>query len=68
MTTISTELDIPALTPHELRHTFGTLLRKSGSGIYTIQKAMGHSDIGITAKIYVHNDIDVLRKDTNINH
>lgn len=55
-------LSIPELTPHELRHTFGTLLREMGADVYTIQKVMGHSDIGITAKIYVHNDLDVLRK------
>ena len=55
------ELDIPYLVPHELRHTFGTVLREKGVDIYTISKVMGHSDISITAKIYVHNDLDVLR-------
>lgn len=58
---------IPALTPHELRHTYGTLLRESGVDIYTIQKVMGHSDISVTADIYVHNDINVLRKQLKIN-
>lgn len=47
---------------HELRHTFGTLLRENGVDIYTIQKVMGHSDIKMTSNIYVHNDIEVLRK------
>lgn len=47
---------------HELRHTFGTLLREKGVDIYTIQKVMGHADINITSGIYVHNDIEVLRK------
>lgn len=62
MKRISKEAGIPILTPHELRHTYGTLLREKGVDIYTIQKVLGHSDISTTAKIYVHNDIDVLRK------
>lgn len=57
---------LPALTPHELRHTYGTLLREGGVDIYTIQKVMGHSDISVTADIYVHNDIDVLKKQLKI--
>lgn len=62
MDKMSETTKLPALTPHELRHTYGTLLRESGVDIYTIQKVMGHSDISVTADIYVHNDIDVLKK------
>ena len=53
---------IPAVTAHELRHTYGTALRRKGVDIYTIQKIMGHRDITVTAEIYVHNELDVLRK------
>lgn len=53
---------IEILSAHELRHTFGTLLRKNGVDIYTIQKVMGHSDIRVTAEVYVQNDIEVLRE------
>lgn len=56
------ETGLPILTPHELRHTFGTLLRENDVDIYTIQKVLGHSDITVTSSIYVHNDIEVLRK------
>ena len=56
------ETGLPILTPHELRHTFGTLLRENDVDIYTIQKVLGHSDITVTSNIYVHNDIEVLRK------
>ncbi|MCR4646245.1 MAG: site-specific integrase [Oscillospiraceae bacterium] len=58
----SSELDVPALSPHELRHTFGTLLREAGVDIYTIQRVMGHSDISVTSSVYVHNDVEVLRR------
>ncbi len=30
--------EIPILTAHELRHTYGTILRRKGMDIYTIQK------------------------------
>lgn len=53
---------LPKLTPHELRHTYGTIKREEGIDLYTIQKVMGHADISVTASIYVHNDIEVLRK------
>ncbi len=62
MKRISRDTGLPTLTPHELRHTFGTLLRENNVDIYTIQKVMGHSDISVTCSIYVHNDIEVLRK------
>lgn len=62
MVNMEKEIGIPILTPHELRHTYGTLLRENGVDIYTIQKVMGHSDISVTADIYVHNDINVFRK------
>lgn len=59
---MSVETGVPELTPHELRHTYGTLKREEGVDIYTIQKVMGHSDISVTASIYIHNDLEVLRK------
>ena len=54
--------DIPILSAHELRHTFGTRLRRRGVDLYTIQKVMGHKDINITAGTYVHNEVDQLKK------
>lgn len=61
MEEMSSLLELPVLSPHELRHTFGTVLRENGTDIYTISKLLGHADISITSKIYVHNDIEVLR-------
>lgn len=54
--------DVPILTAHELRHTYGTSLRRRGVDIYTIQKVMGHKDIKMTSEIYVHNEIEELKK------
>lgn len=53
---------IPMLTAHELRHTCGTRMRRNGTDIYSIQKFMGHKDVNVTAEIYVHNEIEPLRK------
>lgn len=54
--------DIPAVTAHEMRHTYGTALRRQGVDIYTIQKVMGHKDIQMTTELYVHNEVDELKK------
>lgn len=54
--------EIPVLSAHELRHSYGTRLRRKGVDIYTIQKVMGHKDINITAQTYVHSEIDTLKK------
>lgn len=62
MERFAAEADAPALTAHELRHTYGTKLRRDGVDIYTIQKIMGHKDIKMTTEIYVHDEFDVLKK------
>jgi len=56
------KLNIPKLSAHEIRHTYGTELRRRGVDIYTIQKIMGHKDITMTTEIYVHNEFEVLKK------
>lgn len=55
--------DIPALTPHELRHTCGTRLYRETGNIYAVSKFLGHADLDTTVRIYVHNDVETLRKD-----
>lgn len=54
--------DMPRLTAHELRHTHGTYLRRHGVDIYSIAKILGHKDVEVTARIYVHNELNELRK------
>ena len=41
-------------TPHELRHTYATILYEAGLPEYTAQFFMGHSDISTTRRIYTH--------------
>ena len=60
MKRVNIDLGLPELSAHELRHTFGTNLRRNGVDLYTIQKVMGHKDIDVTANTYVHNEIEVL--------
>ena len=45
------------LSPHELRHTCGTLLYQNTKDIYFVSRFLGHSDIGITTKTYVHSEM-----------
>jgi integrase len=45
------------LSPHELRHTCGTLLYQSTKDVYFVSRYLGHSDIGITTKTYVHSEM-----------
>lgn len=54
--------EIPKLTPHEMRHTYGTNLRRRGVDIYSIQKIMGHKDLKMTSELYVHNEVEELKK------
>lgn len=49
------------VNPHELRHTYGTKLRRDGVDIYTIQKLLGHKSIDVTTEIYVHAETDAMR-------
>lgn len=45
------------LSPHELRHTCGTLLYEQTRDIYYVSRFLGHSDVGITTRIYVHSEM-----------
>lgn len=47
---------IKTFTPHELRHTFCTLLYYAGVDAVTARDQMGHSDVRVTLSIYTHLD------------
>lgn len=47
---------IPRITPHGFRHTHATWLFEKNPGILpkTVQKRLGHKNIGVTLNIYTH--------------
>lgn len=61
MTKMCKELNIPVLTPHELRHTCGTILYQKTKNIYGVSKFLGHSSVRITESIYVHDNVEDMR-------
>lgn len=46
------------VTPHMLRHTFGTLLYSETKDLKLVQELLGHSSISTTADIYLHPTAD----------
>ena len=47
-------IGIPRFSMHVLRHTFATRCIEDGMKPKTLQKILGHSNIGITMNLYVH--------------
>lgn len=47
---------IDTFTPHELRHTFCTIMYEAGIDVLVAQQQMGHSDVKTTLSIYTHLD------------
>lgn len=59
---LKTYPELPKMTPHEYRHSYGTLLYQSGTELLTLSRIMGHSNTLITQKTYVHDTInDVIK-------
>jgi integrase/recombinase XerD len=48
------------VTPHQLRHAFGSNLADAGGGLDEIQELLGHASLSST-QIYLHPDPDRLR-------
>ena len=44
----------PRISPHDLRHTAGTLMLRKNVPVEVVSKTLGHADISITYKVYRH--------------
>lgn len=53
LTRVCRELKLPALSPHDLRRTFGTRCAEAKVYMKHLQLIMGHVDISTTAKYYM---------------
>jgi site-specific recombinase XerD len=52
--------DLPALSPHVLRHTAASLWLKQGKDLKTVQVLLGHKNIATTSR-YLHPDNEMLQ-------
>jgi site-specific recombinase XerD len=52
--------DLPALSPHVLRHTAASLWLKQGKDLKTVQTLLGHKNIATTSR-YLHPDDEMLQ-------
>ena len=57
------KIQMPVITPHVARHTFCSNMAKSGMNPKTLQKIMGHSDIGVTLNTYTHVDFNDIQNE-----
>ena len=46
--------DLPRITPHQLRYTFGSLLIDVGESTARVSRLMGHANEAITGTVYTH--------------
>lgn len=51
---ITSKANLPHISLHILRHTFGSTLLRRGVEISVISKIMGHSNVNITYNKYIH--------------
>ena len=50
----SARAKISSITPHVLRHTFGTRWLQAGGDIYKLSKILGHASVAVTEAHYAH--------------
>jgi integrase len=56
------------ITTHVLRHTHGSLLLEQGIPVDVISRRLGHKDINITKRIYLHVTEKLKQKDNDLIH
>lgn len=55
-------ISVPALNPHELRHTRTSLWVNDDINLYAVASVMGWADLKMLRKRYAHPDIEKIRK------
>jgi integrase len=55
-------MDVPILTPHELRHTRASIWVNDGENIFAVADVLGHADLKMLRKRYAHADVESTRK------
>lgn len=54
----SDKANLRCITQHQFRHSYATNLINNGISINTVSKLLGHSNIEVTARVYVHNNLE----------
>lgn len=55
---VLSNLDLPRIKFHSLRHTFATRLISAKVDVKTVSSILGHANISTTFNLYVHPDMD----------
>lgn len=56
------ECDIADIRFHTLRHDFATRCIEKGMDVKTLSEILGHSDVNVTLRRYVHSSMELKRK------
>lgn len=59
---LTDKMNLPRITPHELRHTFVTRAIEGGADLKTLSEMIGHANIQTTLNTYAHPNLDMFRK------
>lgn len=52
---------VPTISAHKLRHTAASLMLAESGDLHAVQKALGHSQVALTADLYGHATAETLR-------
>ena len=57
----TSEVLLPKITPHVLRHTFCTNMANAGMEVKSLQYIMGHANCNMTLDVYSHINYETAR-------